>query len=234
MKKKNINELNKCFENKSSFSIINQSVNSLFKNRIVYVCSFGSESAILLHMLSLIDKNFPIIFLNTKKLFRETIIYKNKLIKSLSLKNVEEYEPDLEEIKLYDRSDLLWKKNPDLCCQLRKVNPLVKGLKKYDAWISGRKSYQNSQRATKKIIDYQDGKFIVSPLIKWNQKKINTYFEKYKLSRHPLFSDGYISIGCKNCTIKTLDSKDSRSGRWAGTQKTECGIHLSKIGIQKL
>ena len=231
--KKKIQSLNNLFEKKSSFSILSYSIQNLFLKKIAYVCSFGAESAVILHMISCIDKELPIIFLNTQKLFRETIEYKDKIIRYLSLKNVKEVFPNPKDVEINDPKGFLWKKDPDLCCKLRKVEPLILNLKRYDAWISGRKSYQNNERATKSFVDVQEGKVIISPLINWSQKKINEYFLANNLPRHPLMQEGYLSIGCQNCTVKTSNNSNTRSGRWSGTDKTECGIHFSKTFTEK-
>ena len=230
---KEIYNLNSLFEKKSSFSILLYSVQNLFSKKIAYVCSFGTESAVILHMISRMDKEFPIIFLNTQKLFKETIEYKDTIIKHLSLKNVKEVFPNPKDVEINDPKGFLWKKDPDLCCKLRKVEPLILNLKRYDAWISGRKSYQNNERATKSFVDVQEGKVIISPLINWSQKKINEYFLANNLPRHPLMQEGYLSIGCQNCTVKTSNKSNTRSGRWSGTDKTECGIHFSKTFTEK-
>ena len=184
-------------------------------------------------MISIIDKELPIIFLNTQKLFKETIDYKDRIIRHLSLKNVKEVFPNQKDLELNDPEGFLWKKNPDFCCKLRKVDPLVLNLTQYDAWISGRKSYQSNERATKNFINSQERKLIISPLINWSQKQINQYFLANDLPRHPLIEEGYLSIGCENCTIKTLNNLNPRSGRWSGIDKTECGIHFSKNSTEK-
>ena len=233
LKKKKIENLNKLFEKKTSFSILSYSIQNLFLNKIAYVCSFGTESAVILHMISIIDKELPIIFLNTQKLFKETIDYKDRIIRHLSLKNVKEVFPNQKDLELNDPEGFLWKKNPDFCCKLRKVDPLVLNLTQYDAWISGRKSYQSNERATKNFINSQERKLIISPLINWSQKQINQYFLANDLPRHPLIEEGYLSIGCENCTVKTSNNSNSRSGRWSGTEKTECGIHFSKNSTEK-
>lgn len=233
LKKKKIENLNKLFEKKTSFSILSYSIQNLFLNKIAYVCSFGTESAVILHMISIIDKELPIIFLNTQKLFKETIDYKDRIIRHLSLKNVKEVFPNQKDLELNDPEGFLWKKNPDFCCKLRKVDPLVLNLTQYDAWISGRKSYQSNERATKNFINSQERKLIISPLINWSQKQINQYFLANDLPRHPLIEEGYLSIGCENCTIKTLNNLNPRSGRWSGIDKTECGIHFSKNSTEK-
>ena len=226
-KYQDIKIINNLFKTKTSEEIINISINKIFKSKITYVCSFGIESAVILHMISKINNKFPIIFININKLFVETIKYKNDLLKLFNLENFSEIFPYQDDIKKFDPHDSLWKDDPDKCCNIRKVIPLKKKLSKYDAWFSGRKSYHNADRSEKKFIEF-DEKYLISPLIDWDYKKINDYFLRFKIPRHPLFSLGYFSVGCQNCTIKSKDKKNMRSGRWANLNKTECGIHSVK------
>ena len=199
-----------------------------FGSKITYICSFGTESAIILHMISKINKKFPIFLLNTHYLFSETIDYKNKLLKEFSLTNCIDIFPDESLIKIEDPENNLWKYNTDRCCEIRKVNPLDKILKKYNSWISGRKSYHQGQRINLKPFELLNKKIVVNPLINIKKEEVENYFEINKLPMHPLLKKGYFSIGCVHCTFKTTDSNNVRSGRWKNKIKTECGIHLSR------
>ena len=152
--------LNKLLAKKSPEEIISSIANNYFKNKVVYVCSFGAESAIILHIISKISKNFPIIFINTLKLFRDTVFYKENLIKSFGLNNCVDVYPDTGDVEQYDLDDNLWNQNQNKCCEIRKVKPLNKALKGYEAWISGRKGYHNDERKGKNIVDFQNDKFI--------------------------------------------------------------------------
>ena len=222
-----LNQLND--DNKSLLpqNILEDSINNIFRKKMVYVCSFGTESAIILHMISEIDKSLPIILLNTEFLFKETIDYKNFLISKFKFSNFKEISPDADDLKTNDSNGKLWKENPDLCCNIRKVLPLQKELKKYDAWVSGRKSYHEGERKNLKFFEYINQKIVVNPLAKVNQNFINSYFKKNNLDRHPLYECGYLSVGCTHCTIKTSSVDSPRSGRWADKIKTECGIHYN-------
>ena len=223
-----INELNGHFKASSPQVILKNCIENLYKKKIVYVCSFGSESAVILHMISEIDKNLPIILINTHFLFNETLKYKDLLLDRLKLKKIIEIFPNKKDIDIYDKSNDLWKENPDKCCEIRKVLPLEKKISKFDAWISGRKSYHKGDRTDLDVFDLNKKKIIVNPLAKISQKEIDNYFLKFKLPRHPLFEKGYLSIGCVNCTAKPLNKDDLRSGRWVNQTKTECGIHIKK------
>ena len=222
-----VKELNKEFHKSSPKEIIRKSKN-LFKDKIVYISSFGIESAIILHMISQIDKNFPIALLNTNFLFKQTLDYKNKLIKILNLKNFVEIFPDNSKLQKDDPNNNLWKSDVEKCCELRKVKPLNKFLKKYNAWISGRKSYQGGERFDVQPFEFNNGKVVVNPLANFEKKLVLLYFNNNNLPKHPLVEEGYLSVGCTHCTFKPKNIEDPRSGRWINQTKTECGIHYKK------
>ena len=222
-----VKELNKEFHKSSPEEIIRKSHN-LFKDKIVYISSFGIESAIILHMISQIDKNFPIALLNTNFLFKQTLGYKNKLIKRLNLKNFIEIFPDNSNLQKDDPNNNLWKSDVEKCCELRKVKPLNKFLKKYNAWISGRKSYQGGERFDVQPFEFNNGKVVVNPLANFEKKLVLLYFNNNNLPKHPLVEEGYLSVGCTHCTFKPKNIEDPRSGRWINQTKTECGIHYKK------
>ena len=221
----NLKEMNAKYIGKSPEQIISQAIND-FGQRIVYVSSFGTESAVVLHMISKIDKFLPVLLLNTHFLFDETLEYKNKLLEKLSLRNFKEIFPDQNTLNNKDFENKLWDINPDKCCEIRKVLPLKKELKFFDAWISGRKSYQSSERRALNVVEFQNNKAVINPLVNFSQKDVEEYFLSFDLPRHPLSSQGYLSIGCKPCTSKCSNVNDMRSGRWINQKKTECGIHL--------
>lgn len=222
-----VKELNKEFHKSSPEEIIRKSQN-LFKDKIVYISSFGIESAIILHMISQIDKNFPIALLNTNFLFKQTLDYKNKLVKGFNLKNFVEIFPDNSNLQKDDPNNNLWKSDVEKCCELRKVKPLNKFLKKYNAWISGRKSYQGGERFDVQPFEFNNGKVVVNPLANFEKKLVLLYFNNNNLPKHPLVEEGYLSVGCTHCTFKPKNIEDPRSGRWINQTKTECGIHYKK------
>jgi phosphoadenosine phosphosulfate reductase len=199
-----------------------------FHRKIALVSSFGTEAAVLLALAAEIDPGIPVIFLDTGKLFGETFRYRDTLIKQLGLTDVRTVEPDPVELKSADPEGLLWQSRPDACCHVRKTIPLERALKGFDAWITGRKRFQASTRAALSGIELDvDGKVKVNPLASWSRDRIEAEFEKRGLPRHPLEADGFLSIGCMPCTDRVAPGQDPRSGRWAGLNKTECGIHMS-------
>jgi phosphoadenosine phosphosulfate reductase len=217
--------LNARFADAQPVEILRAAVTELFPGRIALVSSFGAESALLLHLLSEVDRNTPVLFLDTGKHFIETLMYRDILGGRFDLTDMRALEPDAVAIAAADPDGTLWSTNPDLCCQLRKVDPLVQGLAPFDAWITGRKRYQSTTRAALPLFEALDGRIKVNPLAQWNADQIQVAFKQLKLPQHPLVDEGFKSIGCKPCTIRTAEGGDARSGRWAGLEKTECGIH---------
>ena len=193
--------------------------------RIAVVSSFGVESAGLLHLVAEIDRATPVIFRETGKHFPETLMYRDRLVGRLGLKDVRNVRPDPDDLAAADPWGKLWAENPDRCCHIRKVLPLERALSGFDAWITGRKRYQADTRAELPPFE-RDGKHIkVNPLADWTPEDIDQVFAEHELPRHPLVAEGYPSIGCLPCTRRPSEDEDERAGRWAGQDKTECGIH---------
>ncbi|MEO8668043.1 MAG: phosphoadenylyl-sulfate reductase [Bauldia sp.] len=205
---------------------IRLSLEELFPGRIALVSSFGSESAVLLHLLSEVDRDAPVIFLDTGRLFPETLQYRTLLTEQLGLRDVRTVTPDPERVMGKDPHRALWMTNPDLCCAIRKTEPLQRALKGFDAWFTGRKRFQNSVRAELKLFEADGHRIKVNPLANWTAADLKAYSSARGLPEHPLVSKGYPSIGCVPCTTKVQPGEDERSGRWRGLDKTECGIHV--------
>jgi phosphoadenosine phosphosulfate reductase len=121
----------------------------------------------------------------------------------------------------------LYKRDPDLCCALRKVKPLADSLAKYDAWATGLRRAETHNRVIAPVIgwDAKKQKVKVSPIARWSDEQVERYIAENGVLVNPLVYDGYPSIGCAPCTRRVAPGEDPRSGRWAGTNKTECGIH---------
>ena len=192
---------------------------------LALVSSFGSESAVLLHMVAQIDKSVPLIFVNTQKIFGETLAYRDTLAEQLGFTDMRVYRPDPYLLAQRDATSLRWSYDPDGCCDLRKVEPLRRALAPFDAWISGRKGFQGKTRAALPRFEEDEGRLKINPLADWDRARITAYFEEHKLPRHPLEAQGFPSIGCAPCTSQVQPGEDPRAGRWRGWDKTECGIH---------
>ena len=188
--------------------------------------SFGTESVVLLHMVSETTPAMRVLFLETGYHFKETQDYK-KLLKEKFKLNIVELTaamPREEFIKTY--GDNLYDKNPDRCCEINKVEPLERALKGLKAWVSGIRRGQGPTRKNIHILEeYEGGLYKLNPLTNWSSKEAWQYIKSHALPTHPLFDKGYMSIGCWPCTRPVLPGEDERAGRWAGRVKTECGIH---------
>ena len=193
--------------------------------RIASVSSYGAESAVLLHMVAAVDKDVPVIFTNTQKMFGETLAYRDELSERLGLTDLRVFRPDPHLLAAKDASGLRWSYDPDGCCDLRKVEPLRRALAPFDAWISGRKGFQAGTRTALPRFEIDEGRLKINPLADWNKAKLDAYFLEHELPRHPLEAQGYLSIGCAPCTSKVKPGEDARAGRWRNFDKVECGIH---------
>lgn len=210
-------------------TVLRDAITRDFPGKIALVSSFGTESAILLHLVAQIDPTLPIIFLETGKLFPETLAYRDELIARLGLTDVRSIRPSGAQLAAYDPDGRLWEKDTDLCCAIRKTNPLDEALVNFEAWITGRKRSQSGTRASLQHVETgADGRITINPLAYWSDAELDAYFEAHDLPRHPLQAQGYTSIGCATCTSKPLPGQGKRSGRWAGKDKVECGIHMPR------
>ena len=192
---------------------------------LAVVSSFGTESAVLLHLIASVDAAVPVLFLDTGKHFPETLAYRDTLVERLGLTGLVVLAPDAEALKAKDETGLRWSYDPDGCCEIRKVIPLEKALANYDASITGRKGFQSSTRNGLPRFEVDGDRLKINPLANWKKERLDAYFAEHGLPRHPLENQGYPSIGCAPCTSKVAPGEDPRSGRWKGWDKTECGIH---------
>jgi phosphoadenosine phosphosulfate reductase len=204
-----------------------------FPGRIALVSSFGVEAAVLLHMIATVDAGTPVIFLDTGKLFGETLRYRDDLVRRLGLVDVRSVRPDPDRLAVEDPQGTLWRSDPDRCCALRKVEPLDRALAGFEAWINGRKRHHGGARAALPVVEASGGRIKVNPLASWGPAEIEAYFVAHDLPRHPLEADGYRSVGCLPCSDRARPGEGARDGRWRGRSKTECGIHVSVTGTPR-
>jgi phosphoadenosine phosphosulfate reductase len=201
-----------------------------FGVRAGVVSSFGSESAVLLHLIAQIDPTTPVLFLNTGKLFGETLRYRDRLQDTLGLTDIRNIGPHPSDRARLDPEGTLWSRDTDACCGFRKIVPLRRALDGFDAQITGRKRFQTNARHAMEPVEFFEGRFRFNPLADWTQADIEAYFVAHDLPRHPLVEDGYPSIGCIPCTRRVAAGEGYRDGRWAGLDKDECGIHTGVDG----
>jgi phosphoadenosine phosphosulfate reductase len=202
---------------------------TVFPGRIAAVSSFGTESAVVLHLLAEVDKAVPVIFIDTGKLFAETLRYRDVLVAQLGLTDVRTVRPDRARLTRSDPDGDLWRDEPDSCCWNRKVEPLELALSGFAAWITGRKRMHGGARSVLDMVEPgPDGRIKVNPLAGWNADDVGRYFVRHGLPVHPLLAQGFRSVGCATCTIPAGTAGAPRDGRWAGSGKTECGIHVAR------
>lgn len=214
------------YDNAEPLDLLRGVIRTEFSGRVALVSSFGTESAALLHLIAQVDRATPVVFLDTGKLFGETKRYRDQLIKLLGLTGVRSVTPDPAALAARDPRGILWTQDPDACCALRKVEPLRRALEPYDAWFTGRKAFQAATRAALPRFEIEEGRIKINPIVRWTKTDIDAYFSTHDLPRHPLEADGYLSIGCMPCTSRVEPGEDARAGRWRGSDKVECGIHL--------
>ncbi len=221
-----VQALNAQFSRHSAHDVLAHALADPQIGRTALVSSFGAESVVLLHMVSVIDRTTPVLFLDTEMLFPETLDYQRNLAERLDL-NVQSIRPDREEVFLKDPNNRMYAHNPDACCALRKSAPLDAALEQFDAWVTGRKRFQGGQRADVALFETDDAaRITINPLAHWTPDGFAEYMINNRLPRHPLVAKGYPSIGCAPCTTRVAKDEDPRAGRWRGQPKTECGIHL--------
>jgi phosphoadenosine phosphosulfate reductase len=206
-------------------SLLRTLITNTFRNRIALVSSFGAEAAVLLHMVATINPDTPVLFLNTGKLFGETLRYRDLLVSQLKLTNIRTLTPNEAQIAAADSDGMLWSHDAGLCCQIRKVEPLQRALNGFDAWINGRKSHHGGDRGSLPLLELEGPRIKVTPLAHWRAEDVDAYVATHDLPPHPLVEDGFLSIGCMSCTSRVAPGADIRSGRWADSPKTECGLH---------
>jgi phosphoadenosine phosphosulfate reductase len=199
-----------------------------FGDRLALVSSFGAESAVLLDLVSRVKADIPILFLDTGMLFGQTLDYRRQLAARLGLTGVRDLRPQYNDLAVTDPEAKLWQTDTDACCHVRKVLPLDRALADFDGWITGRKRFHGGSRLALPVVEEADGKIKFNPLANWTKADLDAYAAEHDLPAHPLVAQGFPSIGCWPCTHPVEDGQDVRAGRWAGQDKTECGIHVAR------
>lgn len=223
--------LNARFEGVGTEEMLRTLVSEGVLGKVAVVSSFGTESAVLLHLVAQADRTIPVIFVDTLKMFPETLAYRDTLIDAFAIENSWVVTPDHDVLAAKDNTGLRWSYDPDGCCEIRKVEPLARAKNGLDAWISGRKAFQSQTRQNLPRFEVEDGRLKLNPLGDWTKDDLEAYFIRHQLPRHPLEEQGYLSIGCEPCTSKVKPGEDPRAGRWRGWDKVECGIHTPSTPI---
>ncbi|MBY7143174.1 phosphoadenylyl-sulfate reductase [Virgibacillus sp. NKC19-3] len=202
----------------------------VYEDKITYACSFGAEGIVLIDLIAKVNPLATVVFLDTGLHFKETYSLIEKVKQKYPRLHIKMTKPDLSLKQQADEhGDKLWERHPNLCCHLRKIEPLESELSHVDAWISGLRREQSSSRKKTAYIN-KDTKFQrvkICPLIHWTWDDIWTYIKLNNLDYNELHDKHYPSIGCEMCTlpVQSGTQADARSGRWANFEKKECGIH---------
>jgi phosphoadenosine phosphosulfate reductase len=220
--------LGRALGNASPADVIATALQTVGREHLALVSSFGTESAALLKVMADVDPAIPVVFLDTGWLFEETLVYRDTLIATLGLRDVRSIKPLEETLSREDPDRELWFSDPDACCRIRKVEPLARALKPFRAWINGRKRFQGGLRAAIPVVEQDGARLKFNPFANVSREEIEAIYAQAKLPPHPLVKFGYLSVGCMPCTSRTSADEDTRAGRWRGRAKTECGIHTVK------
>jgi len=220
-------DLNTRFEGQGALSVLSHAMSDPMVGKLALVSSFGAESVVLLHLISITEPTTPVLFIDTELLFPETLDYQRDIAERFGLSDVRTLKAGREAVFARDPDNVLNHFDPDACCALRKIEPLERGLSGFDAWITGRKRYQGGVRQKIAVFEADDAdRLKVNPLARWTRADVQNYIGANNLPRHPLVGRGYPSIGCAPCTTQANMGEDIRAGRWRNTEKIECGIHL--------
>ena len=220
--------LNAQFESASPQEILTWAVEQ-FGDRLALVTSLQPTGIITLHMLQTIAPSLSTLILDTGVLFPETYALMDEIETTFN-KKLTRVRPGLSlEQQAAQYGEALWSQNPDQCCDLRKTQPLGEALKPFDAWITGLRRDQASTRRQTPIIswDAKNNSVKLAPFATWTEEMVWTWISAYELPYNRLHDQNYPSIGCLPCTRAVQPGEDIRSGRWTGTGKVECGIHIS-------
>ena len=212
--------------------IIAVAMNQFWRGELAAVSSFGADSAVLLHMVAGLDRDMPVIFLDTGKHFEETVAFRDALAADLGLTGLRILRPREAALEEADPDGRLHMRDPDACCAVRKVEPMARAVAPFRAWLTGRKRFQSPQRREMPVFEAVGPRLRINPLARWTPSDIAAYAERHGLRENPLVAFGYLSIGCFPCTRPVGPDMAGRDGRWAGQAKTECGIHLEGLGAR--
>jgi phosphoadenosine phosphosulfate reductase len=221
-------EFDRVLRQASPAEVIAAALQTVGREQLAVVSSFGIESAALLKVMAEVDAAIPVIFLDTGWLFEETLAYRDTLIAKLGLSDVRSIQPLEQTLSREDPDRELWFSDPDACCRIRKVEPLKRALAPFSAWINGRKRFQGGLRAAIAVVEQDGTRLKFNPFANVSREAIEAIYQLAELPPHPLAAKGYLSVGCMPCTSRTSADEDARAGRWRGRAKTECGIHTVK------
>lgn len=221
-----LEELSAEFETRSPEAVLRWALDE-FDHDVALATGFGAEGCVLIHMLAGIRRDARIFYLDTDVLFPETYALRDQLALRYHVRLERRSSRLSLDSQAREFGDRLWERQPDLCCKLRKVEPLEEMLGDLSAWITAIRRDQTPARANARIIerDQKFGLIKINPLANWSSIDVWSFIAKHEVPFNPLHHSGYSSIGCAPCTTPVRIGEDPRAGRWRGSQKTECGLH---------
>ena len=200
-----------------------------FGDRLCLTCSWQKQSSVLVHMVTDLGLDIPVVELDTGLFFAETYATRERLVERYGLELI---RPEVITVAEQHKQEgpNLWERDPDRCCHVRKVEPLERVLKEFDAWVSGIRREQSLTRKDAQRVEWSERYDVwkVQPLVDWDAKRVDAYIHVNEIPYNPLHDAGYPSIGCIPCTRPVSREQDERAGRWADSDKIECGIHTAK------
>src|SRR5438552_2038799 len=200
-----------------------------FGERMCLTCSWQRQSSALVHMIfGELGLDIPVVELDTELFFKETYETRDRLVERYGLELIRPGVISVAEQHAREGHNL-WERDPDRCCHIRKVEPLERALEPFDAWISGIRREQALTRADAQRVEWSERYDVwkIQPIVDWDSKRVQAYIRVNEIPYNPLHDVGYPSIGCIPCTRPVEAGQDERSGRWAGSEKLECGIHIN-------
>lgn len=226
-------DLNARFEEAHPREILRWALRESGLDRVAIASAFQADGTAVIHMAVHIRPDVPVLFLETGFHFAETLQFKRKLTESLGLNAIElrgDYTPESQARTFGER---LYERDPDRCCELNKVIPFTRALHDLDCWVTALRRDSAPTRADTPIVEQYElepGKTLVkvNPIATWTRRDVWRYLAEHELPHNPLYDLGYASIGCAPCTRPVAPGEDERAGRWDGSRKVECGIHVSE------
>ena len=227
-----LDELNARLEGSEPQEIVRWALEDSDLERVTVAASFQAESTAILHMVSRVRPETPVLFLETGFHFSETLEFKDRMTELLGLNVVDLHGEMTVQEQDREHGPRLYERDPGLCCDIHKVRPLQRALGDYDAWMTGLRRSSAPTRADAPVLDpyttHEGHEMLkINPVVEWSRRDVWRYLKEHDLPHHPLYDLGYESIGCAPCTRALFPGEDERAGRWAGVDKVECGIHLA-------
>jgi phosphoadenosine phosphosulfate reductase len=229
-----VEKLNLLFEDRKPQEIVQWALEDSGLDRMAIASAFQAEGTAIIHMAVSIRPSIPILFLETGFHFAETLAFKQRLTERLGLNVVDLIGDHTVESQAEKYGARLYEGNPELCCELNKVIPFNRALRKLDGWMTAMRRDSAWTRKNTPILDQYElepGMWLVkiNPIANWTRREAWGYLKEHDLPHNPLYELGYASIGCAPCTRMIFPGEDERAGRWSGVGKTECGIHLVDV-----